>query len=120
MNDVALLKLVSSVPEHAIIVIEDIDCIFPPIGIFRDEDKNVLLDPNGLPLVDSHERESRVTLSGMLNILDGVGSDDGRIIFATVRLQSPLGLFLAVWKLIVLKDKPLGDSRPRFDARRTF
>src|SRR5882762_5941437 len=40
------------------------------------------------PWSTSTNGESRVTLSGLLNILDGVGSDDGRIIFATVRLQS--------------------------------
>jgi chaperone BCS1 len=30
--------------------------------------------------------QSRVTLSGLLNVIDGVGSDEGRLFFATVRL----------------------------------
>ncbi|TFY79953.1 hypothetical protein EWM64_g4058 [Hericium alpestre] len=86
MNDVTLQELVSAIPKYAIVVIEDIDCIFPPGG---DRGDFGSLDPHGLPLEENHIRESRVTLSGLLNVLDGVGSDEGRVLFGTTnRLEA--------------------------------
>jgi hypothetical protein len=43
----------------------------------------------------------RVTMSGLLNLMDGVGSDDGRIIFATVSLGHHLPTFsvLTYWTI---------------------
>ncbi|THH09975.1 hypothetical protein EW146_g8513 [Bondarzewia mesenterica] len=81
MNDVTLQTLISSIPRYAIIVIEDIDCIFPPPR--RNDFEQVKLDPNGVPLPDSMDSNTRVTLSGLLNVLDGAGSENGRIVFAT-------------------------------------
>ncbi|ETW78392.1 AAA+-type ATPase [Heterobasidion irregulare TC 32-1] len=79
ISDVSLGKLISSIPKGAILLIEDIDCIFPPS--FRND--STRLDPHGLPLSDPFEGQSRVTLSGMLNMLDGAASESGRIVFAT-------------------------------------
>ena len=34
-------------------------------------------------------RRSAVTLSGLLNVLDGVGSEEGKLFFATVSFFTP-------------------------------
>jgi mitochondrial chaperone BCS1 len=63
MTDESLRFVVDELPRGAVLLIEDIDCAFGP------------------------ERESgeetRVTMSGLLNALDGVSSRDGRILFLT-------------------------------------
>lgn len=89
MDDTFLEQAVSSVPKGSILLIEDIDCAF-----VREEDED---EDEGLGggyslqdrMVTSHlmgrrQRRSAVTLSGLLNILDGVGSEEGKIFFATV------------------------------------
>lgn len=78
------MDLFSSIPKYAIVVMEDIDCVFPPAQVNR-EDEDGPLDRNGLPMPTYGEQATMVTLSGLLNVLDGVGSEDGRILFATVR-----------------------------------
>lgn len=84
LSDVSLMDLFSSIPKYAIVVMEDIDCVFPPSMVNR-EDMNSAFDRNGLPMPTFNEQATMVTLSGLLNVLDGVGSEDGRILFATVR-----------------------------------
>lgn len=41
--------------------------------------------PYGMVAGLSRPRKSAVTLSGLLNVLDGVGSEEGKLFFATVR-----------------------------------
>ncbi|KIM42019.1 hypothetical protein M413DRAFT_27547 [Hebeloma cylindrosporum] len=97
IDDSFLQHAVSGIPKQAILLIEDIDCAFPS----REE-----LDPDSHPsnsralgLMDDDfgmdmlgmvvggkrptKSRSRVTLSGLLNVLDGVGSEEGKIFFAT-------------------------------------
>jgi len=62
------------IPKNSIVLIEDIDCAFLP----REE----LYSPHRSPF-QTINPNCRVTLSGLLNILDGVGSEDGKIFFAT-------------------------------------
>ncbi|KAA1477633.1 P-loop containing nucleoside triphosphate hydrolase protein [Dentipellis sp. KUC8613] len=82
MNDVTLQELVSSIPKYAIVLIEDIDCAFPPN--VRDTYTSVTAyDANGYLLMENNAHESKITLSGLLNVLDGVSSEEGRIVFAT-------------------------------------
>lgn len=59
-----LADVVSQVPPRAILLIEDIDCAFPS----REEEERARKDL--FPL------KSSVTLSGLLNVLDGVGSGE--------------------------------------------
>ena len=91
-------------PKQAILLIEDIDCAFPSREEL-DSDSNPYKSRGGFdlsPMDDSFEMDidisgmvvggkrapaksrSRVTLSGLLNVLDGVGSEEGKIFFATV------------------------------------
>lgn len=57
-------------PENSIILLEDIDAAF----VSRE------LDPN---LETAYQGLNRLTLSGLLNAIDGVTSSEGRIVFMT-------------------------------------
>ncbi|KAH9913547.1 P-loop containing nucleoside triphosphate hydrolase protein [Epithele typhae] len=94
MDDSLLMQSILQLPEHCIVLIEDIDAIFHH-GMRRDID-----DPEQLaaalaaghalpppPPASAHSAQqqpaSRVSLSGLLNVLDGIGAQEGRIVFAT-------------------------------------
>lgn len=62
-DDNVLADVVSQVPPKAIMLIEDIDCAFP-----SREEERARKDPFAM--------KSSVTLSGLLNVLDGVGSGE--------------------------------------------
>ncbi len=85
MDDSFLQRAASAVPKHSIFLIEDIDCAFPSRED-REEDllhnQYIAYDPYSQP---PHRRRSLVTLSGLLNVIDGVGSEEGKLFFATVR-----------------------------------
>jgi mitochondrial chaperone BCS1 len=70
-------------PKHSILLIEDIDCAFPSRE--EEEAREMIVYP-GMPHSPPYHVPPRaaVTLSGLLNIIDGVGSEDGKIFFATV------------------------------------
>jgi chaperone BCS1 len=85
IDDAILQRLATAVPKGAILLIEDIDCAFPS----REDDD---AQPNSRRVVGGTfmassmpmSHRSGVTLSGLLNVIDGVGSDEGRLFFATV------------------------------------
>ena len=92
MDDASLNSTISELPEECIVLIEDIDAAFHQ-GIKRD-----LADPERLAQQkhrdpdeaaeheqrpDKPDSTCRVTLSGLLNALDGIGAQEGRIFFAT-------------------------------------
>ena len=79
-------------------MIEDIDCAFPSR---EDEDNEsstavaaaaaAAMQTMNMGFVSGNRRNrSTVTLSGLLNVLDGVGSEEGKLFFATVSFQSLL------------------------------
>jgi chaperone BCS1 len=84
VDDGFILRAMSSIPKRSIVLIEDIDCAFLP----REELKGPQFTP--LPLWNPSpvyppgiNPNCRITLSGLLNMLDGVGSEEGKIFFAT-------------------------------------
>ncbi|KAF7798694.1 hypothetical protein EIP86_009918 [Pleurotus ostreatoroseus] len=96
LDDTALSELISDLPEQCIALMEDIDAAFHH-GLTREFDK---ADETGEKTdgaeadASEHAQEkadgappppsaSRVTLSGLLNALDGVGAQEGRLLFAT-------------------------------------
>ena len=94
MDDSCLQRAVASIPKQSILLIEDIDCAFPSREDLEDEQLAMMsgfpgMVPNLNPFVHS-QRKSAVTLSGLLNVIDGVGSEDGKLFFATVRFRSLL------------------------------
>lgn len=92
VDDSFLSRAVSSIPKHSILLIEDIDCAFPSREEteFLDEQATANMIP-GMPhprpppfVTRAVSRHSVVSLSGLLNVIDGVGSEEGRLFFATV------------------------------------
>ncbi|KAF8581531.1 P-loop containing nucleoside triphosphate hydrolase protein [Ramaria rubella] len=95
MSDDQLVNAVSHLPPRGILLIEDIDCAFPSRED-EEEDMGPFLTPMRPGRRHGGRRPlgSRVTLSGLLNMLDGIGSEEGKIFFATTnhidRLDSAL------------------------------
>ena len=70
LSDDRLNHLLSTAPQQSIVLLEDVDAAFTS----REETKHVKTAYEGL---------SRLTLSGLLNALDGVASAEGRIVVMT-------------------------------------
>ncbi|KAJ7472309.1 hypothetical protein B0H11DRAFT_2195949 [Mycena galericulata] len=94
LDDSALGELVNALPERCVALMEDIDAAFTS-GLNRDataatvdtQDANVKPVPGAPPPPPT---TSRLSLSGLLNALDGVGAQEGRILFATTNKYSAL------------------------------
>ena len=92
MDDNSLQELISDLPEHCIALMEDIDAAFHHT-LSRDlpgegeapEEAESLNRPTA-----PRDRSSRVSLSGLLNALDGVGAQEGRLLFATTNRYGAL------------------------------
>ncbi|KAF9021321.1 P-loop containing nucleoside triphosphate hydrolase protein [Hymenopellis radicata] len=91
LDDSSLDELINELLERCIALMEDIDTAFTPI-LNRDKDdqdsedgKEKKKSSNPPPPVTS-----RVSLSGLLNALDGIGAQEGRILFATTNKYTSL------------------------------
>ncbi len=90
MDDSTLNSVIAELPDKCIVLVEDIDAAFHK-GIRRDiadpEKQNLdAPEKQGQPQQEkdaSDSISSRITLSGLLNALDGIGAQEGRILFAT-------------------------------------
>ena len=100
LDDSTLNSLISSLPEQCIAIMEDIDAAFTH-GLTRDTVGTELEDTRkrdsqrgGRPGSEdddddrgrggnSESKDTRITLSGLLNALDGVSAQEGRLLFAT-------------------------------------
>ncbi|KAJ7083920.1 P-loop containing nucleoside triphosphate hydrolase protein [Mycena crocata] len=81
IDDYTLGRLIRDTPSRCILLIEDIDCAFPSR---EDDDDEPLLDSKGNPIPkEPIPPRSQVTLAGLLNVLDSVASEEGRLTFAT-------------------------------------
>ncbi|KAF8880502.1 BCS1 N terminal-domain-containing protein [Infundibulicybe gibba] len=97
LDDTGLGELINELPERCIALMEDIDAAFTH-SLNRDtadadrapNAKNGPPGsaPSGGP--PSPPSTSRLSLSGLLNALDGVGAQEGRILFATTNKYSAL------------------------------
>ncbi|TFY60294.1 hypothetical protein EVJ58_g5236 [Rhodofomes roseus] len=97
MDDSSLNELISNMPNQCIALMEDIDAAIT--GVARDLSEPVAAEPPFLAGGSSDEKaaiakalhnegkrndsQSRLSLSGLLNALDGIGAQEGRILFAT-------------------------------------
>ena len=80
LTDNGLRELISKLPERCLALMEDIDVAF------HDTSNRDLPDEGeDFEEIKAHKRDrsGRVSLSGLLNALDGVGAQEGRILFAT-------------------------------------
>ncbi|EIW75071.1 P-loop containing nucleoside triphosphate hydrolase protein [Coniophora puteana RWD-64-598 SS2] len=111
MDDTKLAELIAYLPERCITLMEDIDAAFLH-GVSRDGVDGMVSTqaqshsggapspqgqaqahapaptPNGDS--DSDDYSGKVTLSGLLNALDGIGAQEGRILFATTNRYAAL------------------------------
>ncbi|KAJ7473600.1 P-loop containing nucleoside triphosphate hydrolase protein [Mycena galericulata] len=88
IDDYSLGRLISDTPSRCILLIEDIDCAFPSrdeTDEDEDDEEEPQRDRNGNPIKVNQmiPPKSAVTLSGLLNVLDSVSSEEGRLTFAT-------------------------------------
>ncbi|KAK7023338.1 P-loop containing nucleoside triphosphate hydrolase protein [Favolaschia claudopus] len=87
IDDYTLARLISDTPARCILLLEDIDCAFPSRDNFDDDEdeENQKKDHHGARRggYSIMPPKSAVTLSGLLNVLDSVSSEEGRITFAT-------------------------------------
>ncbi|KAG9025880.1 hypothetical protein FRB95_009655 [Tulasnella sp. JGI-2019a] len=84
LDDAGLARLVASTPAHCIILIEDIDCAFPSR---EEKERKKEAAEKGIVVA---EARSTITLSGLLNVIDGCSSEEGRLLFATTNYVNRL------------------------------
>ena len=96
MDDTGLSELISALPERCIALMEDIDAAFHH-GLTRES-----APASFAQTIDPPEQHpdgyigppvpagTRVSLSGLLNALDGIGAQEGRVLFATTNKYSSL------------------------------
>ncbi|KIM90394.1 hypothetical protein PILCRDRAFT_181783 [Piloderma croceum F 1598] len=110
MDDSALSELTSELPERCIALMEDIDAAFQGLENRNLDDPSAATLPVSPPPPAAGDSQaqppaqpasganggprpppvSRITLSGLLNAIDGIGAHDGRILYATTNKYSAL------------------------------
>ncbi|WP_425615961.1 AAA family ATPase [Anatilimnocola sp. NA78] len=71
LDDSELAEILCELPVNALLLIEDIDCVF----VQREA---------------TEDKHNKVTFSGLLNALDGVAAGEGRLLFATTNHRERL------------------------------
>jgi len=97
-DDSSLNALIAELPEKCIALMEDIDAAFhrslnrepEPTAKPEGDGKQAQAPPAGANAPPPPPPPSQITLSGLLNALDGVGAQEGRILFATTNKYSAL------------------------------
>ncbi|KAF9266624.1 P-loop containing nucleoside triphosphate hydrolase protein [Marasmius fiardii PR-910] len=101
LDDNSLGELINELPERCIALMEDIDAAFTH-GVSRDSNSSTSTSstPGSMnspptsggspPASGAASSNRQVCLSGLLNALDGVGAQEGRILFATTNKYSSL------------------------------
>lgn len=79
-DDNSLLSAFSRAPTHAILLIEDVDAATLPVGRSRKQAPPASANGSAPP---SPEDRPGVSLSGLLNAIDGVASPEGRVLMLT-------------------------------------
>ncbi|KAJ7214490.1 P-loop containing nucleoside triphosphate hydrolase protein [Mycena pura] len=83
VDDSFLQQAASSIPKNGIFLIEDIDCAFPSRADEEDEPMEPMTVMRGNAMMARARAPRAITLSGLLNVIDGVGSEEGKLFFAT-------------------------------------
>ncbi|KAG0709438.1 P-loop containing nucleoside triphosphate hydrolase protein [Suillus ampliporus] len=89
LDDTGLSELISILPERCIALMEDIDAALHN-SLTREDAPKPPNHTESIPGPPPAATTSRVSLSGLLNALDGIGAQEGRILFATTNKYSAL------------------------------
>ncbi|KAK0437806.1 P-loop containing nucleoside triphosphate hydrolase protein [Armillaria borealis] len=97
LDDSSLDALINELPERCVALMEDIDAAFTRT-LNRDDDDSSDSGSSGSSDANKTPKSggpppppsSRVSLSGLLNALDGIGAQEGRILFATTNKHASL------------------------------
>ncbi|TFK37123.1 P-loop containing nucleoside triphosphate hydrolase protein [Crucibulum laeve] len=90
MDDSMLNRLISALPERCIALMEDIDAFTFDIGPRNAVDTGLSTPSDQQGVSNENPTNTHVTLSGLLNALDGIGSQEGRILVATTNVYTAL------------------------------
>ncbi|KAJ7331339.1 P-loop containing nucleoside triphosphate hydrolase protein [Mycena albidolilacea] len=80
LDDSTLTELITELPEKCLALIEDIDAAFTQ-SLNRDGPADA--DEKSPPGAPHEPPSSRLSLSGLLNAIDGVAAQEGRLLYAT-------------------------------------
>ncbi|KAL4412155.1 mitochondrial chaperone bcs1 [Colletotrichum abscissum] len=80
INDEHLNSLFRELPQHCVVLLEDVDAIGTSLSRDTDVDDS---DSRSEVSRRSPKSHGTVSLSGLLNVLDGVASQDGRVLIMT-------------------------------------
>ena len=90
LDDNALQELIADLPEKCIALMEDIDAAFHhSISRAPESPEKKLIAGDKGPGSPSNDTP-KISLSGLLNALDGVGAQEGRLLFATTNRYETL------------------------------
>lgn len=90
LDDTGLSELISDLPERCIALMEDIDAALHNSLSREDVPTPPTHTAEFIPSSPPAHNTSKVSLSGLLNALDGIGAQEGRILFATTNKYSSL------------------------------
>lgn len=85
-EDGELERLFTSLPPQCIVLLEDIDAV----GMKRQQDPDDEAEEPEKKIMSSIRGAGHCTLSGLLNVLDGVTSQEGRIVLMTSNIADKL------------------------------
>ncbi|KAG2385994.1 hypothetical protein C9374_003143 [Naegleria lovaniensis] len=88
MSDDRLQNAFSTVPKNSIIVLEDIDSSFPKDDPNEQQEPTHEIDVRGMRSVI--KTTGKATFSCLLNCLDGISSQESRIVFMTTNFKDKL------------------------------
>jgi chaperone BCS1 len=80
INEGSLKSLFDNLPSRCIILLEDIDAVSSNRGAETEDSRQIV---TGSPSRMSKSVGGKVSLSSLLNVIDGVGSQEGRIMIMT-------------------------------------
>lgn len=90
LTDATLQMAADNIPKRGILLIEDIDCAFPSRDDEEEQQRQAQAKASASRVAENMMMgippppgRSSVTMSGLLNVLDGVNSESGKILMAT-------------------------------------
>jgi len=86
MNDSTVNQLLNEAPQGSLILLEDIDVAFPSREHKKKSENNIKLVQNMM----GWSNESNITFSGILNAIDGIASQEGRLFVMTTNYYDRL------------------------------